>query len=64
MLRMPNGQVYMNEIDAKNSVSMTDNPSIEEIKRLFHRWENAHTLIYVCGDNKKIYNREDYINRQ
>lgn len=61
MLRMPSGEIFMNEVKRENSVSFTDNPSRNEITELFKRWAKAEKLIYTSGKTRREYLRKDYI---
>ncbi len=60
MLRLPSGEIFINEIKRENSVCFTDSPEKQLIIDLFERWKKAATLIYVKGNIKKVYNREDF----
>lgn len=61
MLKMPNGEIFINEVKNENSICITDNPDKSEIKYLFKEWKNAEKLIYVKGNFKKEFERKDYI---
>lgn len=61
MLKMPSGEVYMNEVTRENSIAVTDNPDTNEIIEMFTMWKDANTLICVRGGVPKTYNRKDFI---
>ncbi len=57
-MRLPQGELYINEIKRENSIAFTDNPSDDEIRKYFDRWKKAKTIIYVVNKEvKKIYTR-------
>jgi hypothetical protein len=63
-LRMPKGEVYVDEVMTRNCISITDNPDKEEITSYFKMYKNAEKLIYVRGNFRKEFLRENYIKEE
>ena len=57
-MRLPQGNIYTNEINEKNCIAITDNPQPDEIEYFFKNYINAEKLIYVNGDVVKEYFRD------
>ena len=57
-MKLPQGKIYMNEVNEKNCIAITDNPQPDEIEYFFKNYyNNAEKLIYVNGDVVKEYLR-------
>lgn len=63
-LRMPEGEIYVNEVRHSTCVSITDNPDKEEITSYFKMYKNAEKLIYVRGNFRKEFLRENYLKEE
>jgi len=60
-MKLPKGELYMNEASNKNCIAFIDSMNKTEIVEFFQMYSKAEKLIHKKNGQEKTYLRKDYL---